>query len=257
MMLALDTSTSFASIALVRDGTLIAELSWEVGRRHSVELLPRLRWLLETHGRAWREVSVVGVATGPGSFNGLRVAVTTAKMLALSLGVPVFGVPTLDVIAWGAADAAGPVWATLDAGRGQLYAAAYAAPAESARTWRPLDEYMIVTPAELGVRVAAGSVVCGEWQAETERALRTALDPRVRMHSPLAGRRAAWLAELALARAAETGAADDPAALEPLYLRRPGITSSARMARPVLKNEPVAEISAAPGGEEAPRALRR
>jgi tRNA threonylcarbamoyladenosine biosynthesis protein TsaB len=257
MMLALDTSTSFASIALVRDRMLTAELSWDVGRRHSVELLPRLRWLLETHGRAWREVSAVGVATGPGSFNGLRVAVTTAKMLALSLGIPVFGVPTLDVIAWGAADVAGPVWATMDAGRGQLYAAAYAAPTESARAWRPLDEYMIVTPAELGARVAAGSVVCGEWQAETERALRAALDPRARIRSPLAGRRAAWLAELALARAAETGAADDPAALEPLYLRRPGITSSARVARHVGKNEPVAENSAAPGGEEAPHALCR
>jgi len=257
MMLALDTSTSFASIALVRDRTLIAELSWDVGRGHSVELLPRLRWLLETHGRAWREVSAVGVATGPGSFNGLRVAVTTAKILALSLGVPVFGVPTLDVIAWGAADAAGPVWATIDAGRGQLYAAAYAAPAESARAWRPLDAYMIMTPTELSMRIVAGSIVCGEWRAETELALRAAVGARARIRSPLAGRRAAWLAELALARAAEPDAADDPAALEPLYLRRPGITSSARMARPVLKNEPVAEISAAPGGEEAPHALRR
>src|SRR5258708_33324341 len=120
MMLALGTSTSFASIALVRDRTLIAELSWDVGRGHSVELLPRLRWLLQTHGRAWREVSAVGVATGPGSFNGLRVAVTTAQMLALSLGVPGFGVATLDVIAWGAADAAGPGRGTSGAGSGQL-----------------------------------------------------------------------------------------------------------------------------------------
>src|SRR5260370_14172629 len=143
MMLALDTSTSLASIALVRDQTLVAELSWDVGRGHSGELLPRLRWLLQTHGRAWREVSAVGVATGPGSFNGLRVAVTTAKMLALSLGVPVFGVPTPDVIAWGAADAAGPVWATIDAGRGQRDPAAYAPPADTARDSRPVDAVMI------------------------------------------------------------------------------------------------------------------
>src|SRR5260370_1907305 len=108
MMLALDTSTSFASIALVRDQTLIAELSWDVGRRHSVELLPRLRWLLETHGRAWREVSAVGVATGPGSFNGLRVAGTTAQMLALSLSVPPFGGPAPYVVASGAPRPARP-----------------------------------------------------------------------------------------------------------------------------------------------------
>src|SRR5260370_36640603 len=116
---------------------------------------------------------------------------------------------------------------------------------------------MTGTAAELGARVASGSVVCGEWAAETELALRAALGGRARIRSPLAGRRAAWLAELALGRAAEPGAADDPAALEPLYLRRPSITSSARMARHMLKNEPVADISAAPGGEDAPHALRR
>src|SRR5258708_16227818 len=146
MMLALDPATSFASIALVRARTLIAELSWDVGRGHSVELFPRLRWLLETHGRAWREVSAVGVATGPGSFNGLRVAVTTAKILALSLGVPVFGVPTLDVIAWGAADAAGAVSATMGPGRGQLYAPAYAAPPPTPRARPSPGAYIVRTP---------------------------------------------------------------------------------------------------------------
>jgi hypothetical protein len=114
-----------------------------------------------------------------------------------------------------------------------------------------------MTPAELSTRIADGSVVCGEWRAETELALRAAVGERARIRSPLAGRRAAWLAELALARAAEPGTADDAAALEPLYVRRPGITSSARMARHLLKHEPVAESSAAPGGEVAPHALRR
>ena len=65
----------------------------------------------------------MAVATGPGSFNGIRVALATAKSLALALDVPLYGVPTLDVAAWGCSDAEGPVWAILEAGRGQLYAA--------------------------------------------------------------------------------------------------------------------------------------
>src|SRR5258708_27352063 len=127
MMLALGTSTSFASIALVRDRTLIAELSWDVGRGHSVELLPRLRWLLETHGRAWREVSAVGVATGPRSFNGLRVAATTAQIRALSPGAPLLCAPTAQVIALRPPDTPLPICASTDSRPCQLPAPADAA----------------------------------------------------------------------------------------------------------------------------------
>jgi len=199
------------------------------------------------------------VATGPGSFNGLRVAVTTAKMLALSLGIPLFGVPTLDVIAWGAADAPARIWATLDAGRGQLYAAVYAGPTEHDRPWRCLDGYHIVTPIELAARADGAALVYGEWSIATERALRDALRTPERVCSHVAGRRAAWLAELALARSA-VGESDDPAALEPLYLRRPGITSSTKLARHMGKTGQVrrhlGEELPASEGEEAPHALR-
>ena len=74
MLLALDTSTNTASIALVRDERLAAELTWDVGQRHSAELLQRLDWLLETVGAKPADLTEIAVATGPGSFNGVRVA---------------------------------------------------------------------------------------------------------------------------------------------------------------------------------------
>lgn len=260
MLLAIDTSTSQAGVAIVDRGVTLAELNWEVGRRHSTELFARLTWLLQSRDIPMAALDGIAVAVGPGSFNGLRVAVTTAKSLAFALGVPLYGHATLDVIAWGAAasGAERTIWSLLDAGRGQIYAAAYA-PGAPALGWSPLDGYHIVTPEELAARID-GHVLCsGEWRDETRAALEGLVGSHVRFTSRLGGRRASWLAELALARA-EVGAYDDAAALEPLYLRRPAITRSNKVS--TLQGGPLVglrhEEHADPnGGEEGMHALRR
>ena len=74
LLLAIDTSTSYASIALARDGHLLAELTWEVGQRHSAELFDRIAQLLDGAHRAPNTLNGIAVALGPGSFNGTRVA---------------------------------------------------------------------------------------------------------------------------------------------------------------------------------------
>jgi tRNA threonylcarbamoyladenosine biosynthesis protein TsaB len=237
MLLALDTSTSTASLALVScvssglPAQTLAELDWSVEQRHSTEALQRLEWILEVTGTRMEQLTGIAVATGPGSFNGLRVALSTAKSLSLALDVALYGVPTLDVCAWGYAYAAGPIWALLEGGRGQVYAARYVGPARSAEEWKPVGEYAVLTPEELAVRVledAEGALFCGEWRPETRAALEAhlaGLSTRVCFASRLRLRRAVWLAELALARATQ-GIRDDPSTLEPLYLRRPAITTS-------------------------------
>ena len=244
MLIAFDTSTNVASIALATEDSLLAELTWSVGQRHGAELTQRLDWLLTAQGLTMAQATGIAVATGPGSFNGARVAVATAKALAFALGVPLYALPTLDVIAWGAHLATGPIWALLDAGRGEVYAACYISRYNieyeaAAATWAPVggvtDGYAILTPATLIERIQAekagsssGDVLfCGEWRKETALALTAALGAQARFTPPLRARRAAWLAELAFARAAYARA-DDPAVVEPLYLRRPSITTSAR-----------------------------
>jgi tRNA threonylcarbamoyladenosine biosynthesis protein TsaB len=260
MLLAIDTSTSQASVALVDHGAMLAELNWEVGQRHSTELFARLTWLLQSRDIPMTALDGIAVALGPGSFNGVRVAVTTAKSLAFALDVPLYGHATLDVIAWGAA-AAGverTIWALLDAGRGQIYAAAYA-PDVSAGEWAPLDGYHVLTPEELAARID-GPVLCsGEWRDGTRATLEGLAGSHVRFASRLGGRRASWLAELALARAA-AGARDDAAALEPLYLRRPAITRSNKV--PMIQGGPPQrprqeDHADANGGEGETHALRR
>ena len=257
MLLAIDTSTSTAGLALVEGERLVAEMTWHAGNRHSTDLFARLTQLFETYGVAPEQLDGLAVATGPGSFNGVRVALASAKSLAFALDKPLYGVPTLDAIAWGASFVEGTVWAILEAGRGQLYAAAYEAPAANPAAWAPRDGYAILTPAELAAGVTQSVVFCGEWYAETRAALAAALGPRARFATTLEAGRAGWLARLAQARAAAGVAADQPARIEPLYLRRPAITQSKRMPPPAAEGQSDHPAHAATGGEGASGAIHR
>lgn len=239
MLLAFDTSTSVASVALVadpadteEDARLVAELTWQVGQRHSTELFERLEWLLAASRLSMNDLTGVAVALGPGSFNGVRVALATAKSLAFARGVPLYGVPTLDIIAWGHRLSGGTICAILEAGRGQIYAAIYNATRPDAAHWQPIAGYTVLTAAELAAQIHSEAVCCGEMSAETRATLANALGSRLRATSALDARRASWLAELALARSAAQRY-DDLMTLEPLYLRRPAITTSARRRLPM------------------------
>ncbi len=235
MLLAFDTSTSVASVALVTgttdDARLVAELTWQVGQRHSTELLERIEWLLAASRLTMNDLTGVAVALGPGSFNGVRVALATAKSLAFARGAPLFGVPTLDIIAWGHRLVGGAICAILEAGRGQIYAAIYDAARPDAAHWEPVAGYMVLTAAELAAQIHGEAFCCGEMSPETRATLAQALGSRFQVTSALDERRAGWLAELALARSAAQRY-DDLMALEPLYLRRPAITTSTRRRLP-------------------------
>lgn len=96
MILAIDGASTDLSLALAEDGAVVAQAAWTSPQRQSAELLPRVHQLLDARGRALREVTAIGVGTGPGSFTGLRVAMALAKGLAAGLGVPIVGVPSLE-----------------------------------------------------------------------------------------------------------------------------------------------------------------
>lgn len=261
MLLALDTSTAYASIALSHDGSLLAELTWLVENRHSAELLPRVGEMLRAQRVATSQLDSVAVALGPGSFNGVRAGVATAKGLALALGVPVAGVPTLDVIAWGARLAPGEVWALLDAGRGEIYAAVYDTANATPETWSPRvlasddeiarGEYHILAPEALAALMSDNATLTGELRPAARASLVAAIAGRARLIEPAEPRRGAWLAALAQGRLS-VGHGDTPATLEPLYLRRPAITRSARPDVAALASAGAAD-SAAPTWEKGER----
>ena len=100
MELAIDTSTDFAGIALSSEGDVITELTWHSPQNHTVELVPNIDKMLKQSNITPESLNAVFVAKGPGSFNGLRVAMSTAKGLAFSLNIPLIAISTLEVEAY-------------------------------------------------------------------------------------------------------------------------------------------------------------
>jgi tRNA threonylcarbamoyl adenosine modification protein YeaZ len=112
LILAFDTATDVATVALVRDGEVLGER-----RSRAVRVLRDTEELLAAAGLGAGDVDAIAVGTGPGSYTGLRMGLVTARTLAVSLGVPVAGVSTLDALAAGAPGAV-PV---IDARRQEVF----------------------------------------------------------------------------------------------------------------------------------------
>lgn len=249
LLLALDTSTRQASVALCSQDEVYGEYTWHVGNNHSVELLERIQMLVTECRLTMQQIDALAVATGPGSFNGVRVALATAKALAFALKKPLVGVSTLDSIAAQQQHWPGPLCAVLEAGRGELYAACYTSEMQRGEqgdigyTLKRLGEYLLLAPQPLaaylqeqagewfgvpGERGLPPLLFCGELSAASRQELYTSMPENSLFAGPVqATRRASVLAQLALPRL-QAGQEDDPLLLEPLYLRRPSITTSAR-----------------------------
>jgi len=128
LTLALETATSRSAIALTRGtpaaGEVLAEWSLERGRQQQRSLLGAAGALLRQSGFDWRDLGLLAVSLGPGSFTGLRIGLAAAQGLALALDLPLAGVSTLEALACAGADD-GEVCPLLDARRGQVYTACY------------------------------------------------------------------------------------------------------------------------------------
>jgi tRNA threonylcarbamoyl adenosine modification protein YeaZ len=223
MLVAIDSSTDTASLALAKDNKVLAETSWRCGQNHSVELLPHLTRLLAEAKVSLKDTSVVIVAKGPGSFNGLRVGLSTAKGLAFSLGVPIIGIGSLAAEAYGHAATGLPVGPIFNAGRGEIATALYQ---QKDCGWRILATEHITTVADLAKEIKEPTLFCGEYVAAIERQLKAVLKEKA-VIVPDKMRSAVALIELARPRI-EAGDYDDPASLQPSYLRRPHITQPKR-----------------------------
>lgn len=216
-MLCLDASAPRTCVALGRvhdDGAelLVADEREDRANQTSASLDARLRDVLAQAGIGARELSWIGCGRGPGTFTGSRVAVATAKGLALALGCPIVPVSTLAALA-ASAPADGRILALLDARREQVYAGAYEVGADVIACG---DERVI----ELGAFVATREDLdvllpfgpgCGPYAEQLPADLRAR--SRVSAGPSAAG---LWRAAVAALRA---GAAVDADALSVCYLR--------------------------------------
>lgn len=125
LILAIETATSAVAVALHDGVSVIAELTVAQGRRHAETLVPAIGFLCTQVQCSVNDVTAVAVDVGPGLFTGLRVGVTTAKTMAMALGVPLFGEMSLSLLARQGGRPGERVAAVIDARRKELYVAVY------------------------------------------------------------------------------------------------------------------------------------
>jgi tRNA threonylcarbamoyl adenosine modification protein YeaZ len=213
LLLGLDTATPAVTVALHDGGQPLAQLVTVDAHRHAELLAPAIAKAVADAGLTQRDLTGIVAGVGPGPYTGLRVGLVTARVLGAALGIPVYGLCSLDVIAAdavaGADSAAGPggdFLVATDARRRELYWARY--DSAGRRTEGPA----VSRPAEIP---AAGLPAAGEGPMLYPELLPDALGP--------AFPAAATLCRIAVAALA----GGDPGAVllppEPLYLRRPDV----------------------------------
>jgi tRNA threonylcarbamoyladenosine biosynthesis protein TsaB len=215
VLLAVDTSTSRAGIALY-DGEVLAESVWQAGRDHGRMLMPIVDSTIRRLGLHPGDIAAVAAARGPGSFTGLRVGLAVARGLSLALGVPAYGVGSLDLLAAGFPPLDMPIRTVLAAGRGRFATALYNL---ADGRYVQQGEMMGVTLDSLLRLVVERCAIVGDLDVEGRDRL-AALGEQVWVAPPaLSVRRPAVLAELAW-HLFRQGYQPGPEDGEPIYLSR-------------------------------------
>jgi tRNA threonylcarbamoyladenosine biosynthesis protein TsaB len=218
MLLAIDTATRVASIALYQPDQVLAEHTWRTNDNHTVELMPGLVEMLRRQGAEPSRLDGVAIALGPGSFTGLRSGLAVAKALASSVEITLLGIPTLDILPYAVREMSLPIWSVIQAGRGRICYAEYR---HDSGDWFRESDIEVGTTAELIERVHGFAVMCGELGRADIEAIRSHLGDAVVITPPAyALRRAGFLADLAWRRL-ERGERDDIVTLSPIYMHRP------------------------------------
>lgn len=223
LVLALDTTTRGGSCAIASDGVVMRERNGDPDRPHDVRLPRDLMTLLDDVKVDVRGIDCYAVATGPGSFTGLRIGIATMQGLAFAAGKPLVGVSGFDALAR-RAGAATPVATWVDAWRGEVFAARY-------DHGREVEPPTVESPASLLTRITAPTLFIGDAVLLFADVITAALGGAARFAQPAAPALAGTIAEMAT-EAVHSGVRPGPEEIRPLYVRRPSAELS-RDARPI------------------------
>ena len=216
-LLAVDTAETSCSLALVDDGRPVCEMFFSSAVTHSRLLMGMVEDLVRTRaGIPLDSIDGFVTARGPGSFTGLRIGMSVVKGLAVALGKPAAGVSSLDGIALQIPFSPVPVWALMDARRGEVYAAEFRFSQGRLESKGP---ERVLGPEELAAGIEGPAVLAGSGALAYGELFRTSLGKDAWLAPPhLSAVRAAALAR---AVAEDPGLLEpDAAAIRPVYLRR-------------------------------------
>lgn len=217
-LLAIDTSTKVAGAALMEDGRLVCETNLACGLTHSERLMPIVDSCMKLSGWQPGDLDAVAAVSGPGSFTGIRIGVSTAKGIAEAIGKPVVAVNTLEVLAASLGGFSGVIVPLLDARREQVYCAVYGC---------GLDELLPPCAMKLGdllgdpiLLQASAALFAGDGALANRDMIEKTMGSRAQFAPPhLMLQRAGAAAWLAWRKMGE-GKLMDAAGLLPAYLRK-------------------------------------
>ena len=216
MLLAIDTSTRYAGVALADEERVVSCRVWYSNMNHTMELMPQIAESLEAQDIAVASLEGVAVALGPGGFSALRVGMSVAKGLAMTGRTKIVGVGTLDLEAFPFLDSGLPVCALLEAGRNELASANFAPGGERTK------EDIICPLEEILETITEPLLICGEGLHGRTQQIKEMLGHLAVVVQPSLAARLWSLVTIARQRL-ESGQADDLADLQPYYLRMPSI----------------------------------
>lgn len=231
MLLALDTATTTASLALydLAANRLLSEYTWEARRRQTQDLLVTAQQMLAQIGESAQAITALAVTTGPGSFTGVRIGISTVK--GIGIGLPthpkVIGLPTLTVTAAPWLDLmqqsrpSAKLCAIIHAGRGRYNWVFFDADALLQRPTATDHAGGTIDDLVAALRAADAPAIWLAGESDPTLTAAVATLSHVILLDPISSwRRAGQLARLA-ALHLNAGTEDDLATLQPLYLRNP------------------------------------
>jgi tRNA threonylcarbamoyladenosine biosynthesis protein TsaB len=222
LVLALDTSTALASIAVVEANVLLAEMDGPADAKHGETLLSVIEAALTRAGATLAQMDLLAAGIGPGSFTGVRVGLATAKGLALATGKPLVGIISLSAMGPGGLETGEMVAPVLDAYRNEVYSALYQQSADGRLIEKlpPLNQTPEKAAERIGVVIGTGAVkLCGNGARRYSEHFTSRLGSAARWADPPYDTpRAGALAREAIIAFEEHGPSD-LISLEPLYLR--------------------------------------
>lgn len=159
-ILAYDTSTNFLSIALIDGNKDVSVFHEDMGTRHNEILVPKIKEMLDGVNWEIRDIDLICVGIGPGSFTGLRIGATVAKGIEAITKTKTVGVPSMDAVIMNADSRDGEKIAIAeDARKGKIYACIYE---NKNGNFKRLSEYMLVTAHEFVTKIDFEIVVFGD-----------------------------------------------------------------------------------------------
>lgn len=219
-ILAVDTSSSVAAVAIMDERELLGEFILNHKMTHSQKLIPMIDMIFKNLGICPEEIDIYAASSGPGSFTGLRIGITTIKAMAFAAKKPVVSIPTLDALAYNVPYTESLVCPMMDARNNQVYTALYK---NEKGIQMNISEYMGVPVQELVqiirgknndvIFVGDGVLIHNEY-LKSELGIRCGFAPQ-----SLLLQRASSVAQLALYRAVK-GKVESCFDMMPFYLRK-------------------------------------